>query len=166
LNTTFKKCGIKNKKMMTKFDTFVNRDYKITMTFNMSGDVPPRFTEEQFRDKIESFFSELEIDSEVFDGETEHYFWTLSLDGDIKIDIKGYEVEFVEEFDCEHCGSYTDYFGPMVTLTDSGTTWCESCADTWLSENQKEFIEKERKKFKKKLIKKKIESLREDLKNL
>lgn len=155
---------------MSIFDTFVNRNYKITMSFNMSGDVPPQFTEEQLKRQIENLIhtdlGEVEIDSEIFDGEKEDYFWTLFPDGEIDIDIEGYQVDFVQNIDCEHCGVINDYFGPRIYVTKSGIVWCESCGDNLLTDDQKKSIEKKGKKFKKKLIKEKIESLKEELKSL
>ena len=56
-----------------KKDEFVNRNYRIKMEFNLSGDVPAQFTQDQLKNEIESLLGEIEISSEIFEGEREDY---------------------------------------------------------------------------------------------
>tara|TARA_R110000851_G_scaffold331787_2_gene506518 strand:- start:295 stop:753 length:459 start_codon:yes stop_codon:yes gene_type:complete len=151
---------------MSIYDTYVNRNYTITMSFKMCGDVPLAFNQDQLKDKIKDLLGEVEIDSEIFDGEKEDYFWTLFPDGDIEIDAERIDVDFVHDIECEHCGQINDYFDARIYVNSSGIVWCYACGNNLLSDSHNKFIKKERKKFKKKLIKEKINSLKEDLKGL
>lgn len=145
-------------------DDFKNKKYKVEATFHVSGMVPPRFSVEDLKKAIENALGEMEQDSELYD-DKEYYHWATFAD-ECDMSIEEYEVDFVEEMSCEHCGSMHDYYGPRIYVVDSGISWCGSCGDSYLSESEKKWIKKEGKKFKKKLIKKKIEDLQNELSNL
>ena len=146
-------------------DDFVKKSYKVQMDFNVSGLVPPRFSTEDLQKGIEKWLSEIEQDSDIYDGEDESYVWA-TFPEDFEYEIDEYQVDFVESMECEHCGHLPEYFGPRIYMKSSGIEWCEGCGENYLSTSEKKYLKKERKKFKKKALKAKIEELKRELDEL
>tara|TARA_R110000851_G_scaffold47424_1_gene115056 strand:- start:30066 stop:30518 length:453 start_codon:yes stop_codon:yes gene_type:complete len=149
-----------------KQDEFVNRNYRIKMEFNLSGDVPAQFTQDQLKNEIESLLGEIEISSEIFEGEREDYVWALFPNDKIEFDIFRYDYTFVERPSCEHCGDNHCDFGVQIYRHDNGILWCWNCGSQYLSYSERQTIPKKEKKERKKFLKAKIEALKDELKEL
>jgi hypothetical protein len=145
-------------------DDFVNKNYKVQINFNVSGEVPPRFSPQDLKKGIEKYLSEIEQDSELYD-DSEYYHWA-TFPEDFEFHIDEYEIDFVESMDCEHCGHMSEYFGARIYMKDSGIEWCQNCGESYLSSSEKKWVKKKGKKFKKQLIKNKINALKEELDGL
>ena len=145
---------------------YVNRNYNIKMEFTMSGEVPRRFTSEQLKEHIEGLLGEVEISSELFDGEKEDYIWTLFPDEYETFDVNEFGYRFIESPSCEHCGDNHTDFGIEIYDCESGVNWCINCGSGYFSTELIKTILKKEKKERKKFLKAKIESIKQELKEM
>lgn len=136
-----------------------DRNFIVTVTFKMNGEVPKRIPEEYIAGWIAQDFR-CETQFSYGDHDFEEYFMAqIGDETTVTAKVKEYSIGYSEEPFCEHCGENHSDYGATINI--DGVCWCVNCAclDDNFTESEINKIREKEKEGLKEYYKKKLEEL-------
>ena len=102
-----------------------DRDFIVTVTFKMRGEVPKTIPEEYIADCVAQDFrceTQFSYDEESFE---EYYMAQIGDESTVSVKVREFSVCYDEKPFCEHCGDGHKDFGATISL--DGVNWCIDC---------------------------------------